>query len=200
MDTKHFERKIRSYLRDHSGLEPKRAYIGISRVGQCPRRAYYEILNGVRVDDFSHQLCYAGYLFERDAVYRLEQMEFAVPGGSNKEVVCPDNTLIRGHIDGVTFWGDLLEIKSVSSRKFDIITHQDRPLHEHTEQVQLYMKYGGWKEAWIIYICRDTFEHKVIRVRYSPDLAASLEERLLYLSACVKNLVPPACECGKCGE
>ena len=95
-------------------------------------------------------MCYAGYLFKRDALARLVAMGVAIPG-SGKEVVCPVNPLIRGLTDGVTQVGALLEIHSVSKHKFETVDRRQRGLFEHEEQAQLLMRYGFFSEAFKVY-------------------------------------------------
>lgn len=197
MNVQTFEEKIMEDLRATSGLEEKRGYIGISNIGKCPRRAYNDLMQGRAMSDDAHRMCYAGYLFERDALARLARMEFTQPH-SAWEVVASWDTRVRGHNDGITFWGDLLEIKSVTKGKFRLVVEQDRPLHEHVEQVQLYMRYGGWKIAWLIYICRETMEHKVFELAYDEQLAERLEYKMKALVRAMDRKIAPKCECGRC--
>jgi hypothetical protein len=194
-----FEAKIMQYLRLHSGLEVRRSYLGISQVVKCPRLAYRGFTEGTDLDDYHHRMCYAGYLFERDVLQRMREMRIAVlPGLNRREVVAPDDDRLRGHIDGLTAWGDLLEIKSVTTSKFALVCQQDRALHEHNDQVQLYMRYGGWKFCWMVYVCRETLEHKVIRVRYDEVKAKILEQKALLILAAIDRGEMPKCECGYC--
>ncbi|PKN91087.1 MAG: hypothetical protein CVU44_20950 [Chloroflexi bacterium HGW-Chloroflexi-6] len=201
MNAQNLQSALILQLRETSKLEKRRDYIGISNISKCPRQAYSDLVHGFNGTDFAHQMAYAGYLFEQDAIARLAAMGFVKQDGSlNAEVMCPANPAIRGHVDGETNLGDLLEIKSVSKRKFEILSYQNRPLHEHTDQVQLYMHYGYWKTCLIIYICRETFEHRVFDVRYDAAKAGELETKMLSLAEAVKLKSPPACTCGKCGS
>jgi hypothetical protein len=199
MDTGTFESNIKYWLRKNSGLEENRGYLGISQAGKCPRATYELLVNGNQaMSDFNHQMCYAGYLFERDALARLIEMRLAKE--AKIELVCPKEARIRGHVDGVTFWGDLLEIKSVTVKKFERVCQSKSALWEHIDQVQLYMKYGGWRTTWVIYICRETFEHKVMRVQYDLERAERLEAKMLGILAAWEKKEPPACVCGYCGK
>lgn len=200
MNAQKMEEKLRSHLRFVSKLDKRRDYVGISNIGKCPRQAYKDLVHGFTDTDFAHQMSYAGYLFEQDAIARMSAMGFLRRSrAEHKEVFCPKNPIIRGHIDGESTLGDLVEIKTVTKQKFKIFQFHGRPLHEHIDQVQLYMRYGGWLNCMIIYICRETFEHKVFEVRYDLDLAEELEERMLDLADAVRYLQPPVCTCGKCG-
>lgn len=198
MDTRTFESNIKHWLSKNSRLEENRGYLGISQAGKCPRATYELLMGGACMTDFNHQMCYAGYLFERDALARLVEMRLAKE--VKIEVVCPKDSRIRGHIDGLTFWNDLLEIKSVTVKKFERVFQSGNALWEHVDQVTLYMKYGPWKTAWIIYICRETFEHKVVRVQYDQGRAERLEAKMLEILAAFERREPPVCACGYCGK
>lgn len=184
-------------LRQHSGLEDRRGYVGISNVTKCIRRAYFDLTFGQVMSDDAHRMCYAGYLFERDMLARLVRMDFARPSG-HRQVVAGFDARVCGHTDGECVTGDLLEIKSVSVKKYELILQNQRPLHEHNDQVQLYMRYGGYQQAYIIYVCRETLAHKSFIVQYDADRALSCEAKLMRLVAALDAKIPPACECGRC--
>lgn len=196
ISVKEFEDSINQHLRKHSGLEVLRPYLGISQVAQCPRLAYMSFMSGNEPSDYNHRMCYAGYLFERDVLQRMREMRLATL--DRREVVAEFDDRLRGHIDGLTTWGDLLEIKSMTRSKFDLVHQQNRALHEHNDQVQLYMRYGGWRFAWVVYVCRETFEHKVVRVRYDAGRAQKLEAKARGILAAIDRGEKPECECGYC--
>ena len=198
MNAQKMEEKLRSHLRFVSKLDKRRDYVGISNIGKCPRQAYKDLVHGFTDTDFAHQMSYAGYLYEQDAIARMMATGF-LRNTRPQEVVCPKNPIIRGHIDGESTLGDLIEIKTVTKQKFKILQFHGRPLHEHVDQVQLYMRYGGWLNCIMIYICRETFEHKVFDVRYDLIWAETLEEKMLDLAEAVRTMQPPACTCEKCG-
>lgn len=194
---KELENRLAKHVQLHSGLEV-RAYLGMSQVAKCARVSYDRFLNGEEHSDFLHRMCYVGYLFEADVLRRMREMRIAVL--DRREVVAGFDDRLRGHIDGVTPWGDLLEIKSVSTSKFDLICQQGRALHEHFDQVQLYMRYGGWKFAWVVYVCRESFEHKVIRVARSESRGLFLENKARLILAAIDARERPVCECGYCKD
>ena len=193
---KELELNISNHIRKHSGLDVMRRYLGISQVVKCARQAYDNFMDGSETSDFHHRMCYVGYLFERDVLQRMREMKIARL--DRREVVSGFDDRLRGHIDGTTVWGDLLEIKSVSSSKFELVESQNRALFEHNDQVQLYMRYGGWKYTWIVYVCRETFEHKVIRVRYDEMRALGLENKARMILKAIDAGERPKCECGYC--
>lgn len=199
MNSVNFEQAILDDLRENSGLQVRRGYFGMSNIGKCPRRAYHDIVKGQSVSDDGHRMSYTGYLHERDALARMARMEIANPASGNLEIIAPWDARVRGHNDASTFWGDLLEIKSVTKFKFQLVCDNGRPLHEHYDQVQLYMRYGTWKVAWIVYICRESFEHKVFEAQYDEKHAEKLELKMKALVRAVDAQSPPRCECRRCG-
>ncbi len=194
--TREVEEKMTQHLRLHSGLEASRSYLGMSQIAKCARQAYDKFVDGTDVSDFHHRMCYAGYLFEQDVLRRMREMRLA--NLDRRELVAGFDDRVRGHIDGVTAWGDLLEIKSVTLSKFELVDKQRRALHEHNDQVQLYMRYGFWQYAWVVYVCRETFEHRVIRVRYDEQRALALELKAKEILRAIDARERPKCECGYC--
>lgn len=198
MDAVVLERKVNEYLAQNSGLDQKRAYLGISKIADCPRKVIDEFLNGVTVTEESHRMCFAGYEQERMVMQMLVAMNVARP--YLHEVVAPFDSRLRGHVDGVTVDGDLLEIKSVSLRKFEQVTQTHQALRKHFVQVQLYMRYGGWNRAWVVYRSRETYQHAIVRVPYMPGTAEKYELKAKRLLAFIDSKVMPECECGHCKE
>ena len=192
------EEEIFAHLRKKSGLIRDRKYLGMSQIGRCPVVMSRNWFGGVDGSDFHHRMAYTGYLHEWDVLTRLREMGIARL--DRRELVAGFDDRLRGHIDGVTEWGDLLEIKSVSAHKYETVLYHGRALHEHNEQVQLYMLYGGFRYGWFIYVNRESFEHKVIRVPFFRDVAYRLEEKAKRVLAAIDAGVEPQCECGKCGE
>jgi len=195
---KELEDKMQVHIRLHSGLEPNRSYLGMSQVAKCARQAYDRFVNGADTSDFHHRMCYVGYMYEQDVLRRLREMNIARL--DRRELVASFDDRLRGHIDGITFWNDLLEIKSVTASKFELVDKQARVLHEHNDQVQLYMRYGSWNYTWVVYVNRETFEHRVIRVRYDEHKAIELENKARQILRAIDARERPKCECGYCEE
>jgi len=205
MDTMTFQNKIDEHLRTHSGLEVKRDYLGISAIGKCSRQVVREFLRGKsELTLQAHQMCYAGYLFEQDVMRRLWEIGVAriaaLEGEQQMEVVSNFDPRLRGHVDGETVDGELLEIKSVTRVKFDKIKQTHMALTEHFAQVQLYLKYGPWKRCWIVYVCRETMEHYVVKVNYLHTQAIKYELKAQRLLAHIDSGILPECECRYCKE
>lgn len=192
-----FEGKIMAHLRQKSGLQLNRQYMGMSQIDKCPRLLYNLWFAGADNSDFSHRMAYTGYLHEWDVLNRLREMGLAKL--DRREVVADFDDRLRGHTDGLTEWGDLLEIKSVSSHKFELVTYHGRVLHEHIGQVQLYMLYGGWRFTWFVYVNRESFEHRVVRMAFDNKAAQGLVEKAKWLLSKIDAGEAPACVCGRCG-
>jgi hypothetical protein len=136
-------------------------------------------------------------MHEWDVLNRLREMGLAKL--DRRELVADFDDRLRGHTDGLTEWGDLLEIKSVSSHKFELVTYHGRALHEHIGQVQLYMLYGGWRFTWFVYVNRESFEHRVVRMAFDNKAAQGLVEKAKRLLSKIDAGEAPACVCGRCG-
>jgi gamma-glutamylcyclotransferase (GGCT)/AIG2-like uncharacterized protein YtfP len=197
MQTNEIEAKIMGYIRGNSGFETHRDYLGMSHLGECPRKLYDQYMDGQMASDRAHLGAFAGYSMEKIEKEVLAGAGILKSGYIEGELVGFD-PLLRGHIDGVTVDGDLLEIKSVNTHKFDAL--ERGALREHVEQVQAYMHFGAYKQAVIVYVCRETFQHKVVRVYYDGDMARRLVANARVVLSAIHNEKPPACLCGRCGR
>jgi predicted phage-related endonuclease len=98
-----------------------------------------------------------------------------------------ENKLFKGHVDGIIkAEKKLFELKTVNGFKFQKIKE---PLDEHLTQVNVYMHLTGLKKAHIVYLDRDSGEHKAFDIEYSP---------LIYLSTAKK--AAEAIELAKSGK
>src|SRR5689334_6852029 len=205
MDATMFQSKIEEHLKEHSGLDAKRDYLGISAIGKCPRQVVREYLFGKgELSLQAHQMCYVGYLFEQDVMRRLWEIGVAriaaLEGEQQVEVVAAFDARLRGHVDGETVDGDLLEIKSVKRSKFEKVKQTHMALTEHFAQVQLYMKYGPWKTCWIVYVDRESLEHQVVKVNYLHTSAIKYEIKAQRMLAFIDQGMLPECECRWCKD
>jgi len=195
-----FQNRIDEHLIQHSGLDAKRNYLGISSIGKCPRQVVRDFLYGKGdLTLQAHQMCYGGYLFEADLRNRLADMGFKVTQ-AGLEVIAPFDQRLRGHIDGVLFETDLLEAKSLNRTKFEKVKTTHMALSEHFAQVQLYMKYGPWEKCWVVYVCRETLEHHVVKVTYLHTQAIKFEMKAQRILAHIDSEILPPCECRYCKE
>ena len=191
------EEHIQRYMAVNSGFEHTRPYLSISHVAGCPHRAAREFRDGFEENPEVLRMCYAGYDQERSvrsillALGVLQSFEVT-------HVVAPFDKRLQGHPDGITTDGQVIEIKSVSRKKFERIQNDGRALFEHFAQVQLYLRYANLLSALIIYRCRETYEHSVFEISYNPTQADKLEEKAKRILQALDASTLPACECGKC--
>lgn len=188
---------LMQHLREHSGFEPDRNYLGMSAIGQCPHRLYAAFVNGREQTMDIHRMCYVGYLFERDARQRLTEAGLYRPPRVT-ELIAPFDARLRGHPDGETIDGDLLELKSVSEEIFERVVAKGRGKVEHWLQIQTYMRYGPWHSAVIVYISRDSFRHFVVGASKDTRAGEKMEHKAKMVLAAIDARRPPACECGRC--
>jgi hypothetical protein len=200
MDTTTMVAAINNHLSKVSGLDVKRDYLGMSAIGKCPRQVVRDYLYGKQeITLQAHQMCYGGNLFEADLRNRLNDLGFKVTK-VGFEVVADFDPRLRGHIDGELFDRDLLEAKSVTRAKFEKIRQTHMALTEHFAQVQLYLKYGPWERCWLVYVCRETLEHEVIKVNYLHTQAIKYELKASRILAHIDARTMPECECRWCKE
>lgn len=95
--------------------------------------------------------------------------------------------------------GRLLEIKSTHSAKMEQIRAERRLPRRHFEQVQCYMRHGGYSEAVVVYVARDTGEVWVDWARQMEDVGRRLDEKAHRVLAALDTGERPACECGRHG-
>ena len=196
MDIKTLSDKLESQIIKDSGLELHRDYLGISKIGGCPRRTVVEYLRGMNPDFDAHRMSFAGY------EHQASIMGLLVKAGAiarvNIEVIAPFDKRLKGHADAGTAEAELIEIKSVTRAKFDHIQKTRRCSSQHFTQIQLYMRYGGWNSAYVIYRCRETYRHEIIKVPYIQVSAERFEERAKMILAFIDKDELPECECGRC--
>jgi len=179
-----------------SGLDQHRDYLGISKIAECPRAAVREYFHGPSLTEQAYRMCFAGYEHERSIIELLAQARLAKP--ITVEVVAPFDERLRGHTDALTMDDDLLEIKSVSVTKFQQVVRSTKALQKHFAQVQLYMRYGDWRQTFIVYRCRETYEHIVVRAPYVPIQAERYEQKAMMMLRYIDRNELPTCECGRC--
>lgn len=200
MNAQEIQHQIDQYIVNHSGLDQHRDYLGISKIADCPRKAYREYFDGVSLSEEAHRMCFTGYEQETNILVMLVGMGVAkLLREDEKEVVAPFDNRLRGHIDALTCEGDLLEIKSVSLNKFQGILASGKAPRRNYIQVQLYMLYGRWAKTFIVYRCRETYEHTVLYVPFNGMQALKFQQKAARLLESIDSKVEPECECRRCG-
>lgn len=177
----------------HSGAE-RRTYLGMSQIGHCQRKLYYIMVQGREWTTQAHLYCHLGYLFEESILARLRAIEPLL--GPSREF-SDFGGRFAGHSDGE--WdGDLLEIKSTTSNL--LIDMNGRIPRNHFWQVQVYMFYGHYKQAQVIYVARDTGQLRVEAIRFHERTAELARLKAASILEAVDLRQPPECECGRCSS
>jgi hypothetical protein len=201
-------------IRQTSGLEAQRAHLGMSQIARCSRQLYFDFVAGrTHLSDRAHQTCKRGYLIEGEFKTMLAAMGIlrvahgfpvldsetdAEMFGSEREIVAPFDSRFRGHTDGETVDGDLLEIKSMTQEKFELAVKLNRIEVAHYYQVQAYLRYGGYPYALVEYVSSGTFDHWAFRIALNPRVGDEIEAKAKRVLAAIDSRTPPRCECGKC--
>lgn len=179
------------------GPSERREYLGMSGIGRCPREQYWNVVDGQMPDVQRDRYGSRGYLFERDAKIRLERIGLYAPN-SERLVVADFDKRFKGHTDGETPRGLLLELKSTKPSKWEYVASKNEPIFDHFCQVQVYMRHGGWDEAVIIYINVDTFGHYPIFVAKDDGWGEELDTKAKAILSAIDSKEPPRCVCGWC--
>ncbi len=197
MNSADISNRIMEHIIRTSPLEPHRSYLSMSKIGLCPHEQYRIYQQGDRVTYDHQRMAFLGYRFEELEKSILASAAVYRPG-SERELIAPFDPRFRGHTDGETMDGDLLEIKSVNRNKFDRICSSKNADEQHYEQVQCYMRYGGYRQAMIVYVCRENLAHAVIHIARHDALGMALESRAKLILAAIDAGWPPKCQCGRC--
>lgn len=186
-------------LRQKSGLESHRQYLGMSGISNCPRKLYQEFVNGRRpATDQQHWYCWTGYLHEAAIMNLLGVQQNSI------EIVAAFDNRFRGHVDHAND-KQIYECKSVTWEKFNRIRNNNRPEIEHNNQVQMYLRHGGFNLAEIIYIARDVPHREfdgppfwVFDILPDNVIADVLDQKARDILAAIDRQEIPVCTCGYC--
>lgn len=205
-------------LRATSGLEGARNYLGMSAIGYCGRQAAREFLRGRgHQTDRDHQNCKRGYLIEgefkvmlaaagvmnrADNLPALADTNGQLLLGSERELVADFDPRFRGHTDGETVEGELVEIKSMHTEKYASARAQERIHYTHYAQVQCYMRYGSYTRAFVVYVDSGTFDHWVYSIAVNTRKGDEIEQKAKRILAAIDAGDPlqVPCECSRCDQ
>ncbi len=181
----------------------------MSSISQCPKLLYTQFLNGRGFQSLhDHWHCREGYKEQADV---LEMLGAVNP--KEVEVVAEWDSRYRGHTDWESPDGDLVEIKSVYWEKFAGIVERRRAVREHYEQVQSYLKHGGWERCHILYKARDVPWEQwegdtiancggipvwIVSVGLNREVASRLDTKAQGILRAIDKGVAPDCVCGRC--
>ena len=174
-------------------------YLGMSQIGKCPRYLYDFLVGGQqqKPSPVLRRFLHEGQLHEEDILNRLVVTECRM-NVLERELVAPFDERFRGHVF-LELDGDLAVIKSLSGFKHEEMRDHGAPF-EHMDQCQMYMRYGGYERALILYKCRDNGELYVYEMHKSDRHGERLEQKAKMVLAAVDDRMPPACTCGRCGK
>jgi hypothetical protein len=189
--------RVQAYIREHSNYDTQRSYLGMSGIGQCPRRLYDRFINPSEPTDETYRTCYLGYLWEDEAKDILEGAGI-YRDKSERELVVLFDERFRGHTDGETSEGNLLEIKSVTAYAMEKIKQSNKGKREHFAQVQTYMRYGDYSQALVAYVSRDPMEFYFISVPRVAIVGEDMERKAQRILRAIDARNRPSCECRYC--
>jgi hypothetical protein len=130
-----------------------------------------------------------------DMMTRLEGM--GMLGKGERELAAEWDERFRGHTGGELEDGTLLAIKSCSTERFRVVKERKRAAQPDYEQVQMYMLYGGYETAVVVYKCRETGEVWPIKVWGHGPTQERLVAKAKAVLAAVDVGERPVCGCGR---
>lgn len=184
-----------------SGFEPHRKYLGMSQIHGCPLAIYRQLLHGRygEVGEKAARRFLRGTLYEEVTIQRMTEAGIYKPG-SKKEVVSDVDDRFRGHTDGETMDGDLVEIKSVSQEQFERVVAERKPMPAHFAQCQLYLRYGHYAHGLVVYVSTETYEHYVLDIWPASRIQDELIAKARMILDAIDGGPQPECTCGRCFE
>lgn len=197
MSVLNIKEAVESYIKDHSNLDLKREYLGMSAIGCCSKEIYRRHFNSMipRLTDYRNS--YRGYTLENHFRTVLEAAE-VLEKNSGIELIAGFDKRFKGHIDGHTANRELIEIKSMASDRWDKVEATGKIPYRNFLQVQAYMKYGSFDSAYVVCINTGTFEVASINIVRNTRLQSELEEKAKMILKCIDDSTEPVCECGRC--
>lgn len=212
MKAREMESLLVNWSVKHSGHERRRAYIGLSAIGDCPAAAYDRFIRGQDHSVGEHLRDRLSFELEYALICRLREMGLYQAA----EPISLHGGLVQGHLDGLIRSGpnvDVLEIKTVPRAEhipgYDAKTGQFMGRESQLPrriywQVQAYMHYTrrlkkldvSW--AMVLYLARESGLVTVKPVRYLPVMGAKIDARVQVLVEAARQRIRPACTCGHC--
>lgn len=180
------------------GWQPK-DWLAMCNISQCPLKLYRDVVYGQRAPGpLARMMYHEVELHERDIKERLVKEGFAL---RQLGVVQAEDRRLRGEPD-VAIANDrgpglLLEVKAVSVSGFERVRWQG-PMPDHEDQVQMYLRFGPWSSAWLIYKNRNTGGLWAFDIDEDEARGKRLEEKARRVLQAVDERRPPECECGRC--
>jgi len=178
-----------------------RAYLGMSQIGKCPRRLYFDLVEGrEEMGPEARRRCHEGLVHQADVIARIEAQGVKVINRGREVTADFDGRFGRrflGHIDG-EIDGDLLEIKSLEDESALDWVRKFGPREREKGQCQMYMRFGGYCRTLIVYKVRSSGSTWVCWLSQDDEEGAALERKAEQVLQAIDEGVPPECECGRC--
>ncbi len=188
---------INEYIRQHSGLDQRRDYVGLSSIGLCPAKIYDQYQNGVPTTDFHHRKSYQGYMYERE-VKKILQATGRFREGSEREITAPFDSRVKGHTDGEDLASDLIEIKRIHPKGFEEAVATGRVSRKIFWQMQGYIRYGHYRKCTIYLVNTEVFEFHSLILYPMKSIQEGIDDKLRLVLRAIDEGIPPACVCGRC--
>ncbi|MBX7047261.1 MAG: hypothetical protein K1X86_15635 [Ignavibacteria bacterium] len=188
---------IHQVIKTNSGFDSHRNYIGLSGIADCPVEITRRYFSGSTPTLNDHLNAYRGYFLEKEIKKILECAGIRKPN-SDRELTAPFDNRIKGHTDGETLDGKLLEIKTWRKDKFDRVKQEGKVPYKIFAQCNGYMGFGGYKETLLVIVSTETFEFHLHELKFSSREFTKQEEKLKQLLWYLDNETVPVCTCGKC--
>lgn len=225
MDALTATQKLTAWLRNPERSPRHIGYLGMSGIGNCPRQQYWQFVDPEPTEDRLHWYNWIGYTIENSILTTLREagLQF-VEGGSQMDVIADFDDRFRGHIDHELVDGTLIEIKSINWPKYVRLRLNNQADQRNLDQVQMYLRHGGFSQALIVYVVRDVPHREwdqvqpwdlnqsivsrpdrdyflpfwIAEVHPDRDRANKLDHRAMSILEAIDDGKRPECECGWC--
>jgi hypothetical protein len=188
--------KLAQWTAENGGFEPRRDYIGLSGVWECPRVMVSRYRDGMGASQAERMRTAVAYELEHALQARLSGMGIYRPG---KEISLFDG-LVRGHTDGEVD-GDLLEIKTIPEERWLPGPTTGKRMAERIYwQVQAYLLYGEYERAQVVFLARDSGAISVVTILPNRYTQEAIERKLEKLVGEIRAGQAVSCTCGKCRD
>jgi len=177
--------------------EAKRNYLSMSKIAECSKKLTLELINGTKPDYNIKARCWLGYHFEDIIAQWLIKKKILLPESRGIEISTFEGKF-KGHIDGHTDMMRLIEIKSLSEIKFQKLLSDIKVPTKNFFQTQTYMYNSRFKEATIIYVCRETMQFETRSFNRVDKIGQRMNEKALRILDALNNMKIPDCDCGYC--
>lgn len=194
MDAKEVRTKLVAHTQENCGYIERRHILDMGRLGECPRKLTWELLNDCPVSHDIKMRLYKGRQMETEIQVRLRNIFRHLYEGP-KPIYALDGKVV-GFTDGQA-GNVMIKIRSVPD---DDALPNGRAPNNHYWQTQALMHFGHFSSCIMIYESRTSGRIRTYGHSYSPAIGKSCERKatLVLASTAAKSL--PACDCGKCEE